>query len=102
VGTFETLRQQLDALPQMDGVSPVDLLELPPTLQVAVRRMLRSGLTLRELADVLGLPTEQAAQIGDMLVEKGMAICEEIDHDGGTRYRICTARTRGRQVPLDL
>jgi hypothetical protein len=51
---------------------------------------------------MLGLPEDEARQIGDLMVAKGLLVCEEIDQDGGIRYRVCTARTRGHYLPPDL
>jgi hypothetical protein len=47
VATFETLKQRLIELDRVNGITPVEVLELPEGLHVAVRKMLKRPMTLR-------------------------------------------------------
>jgi hypothetical protein len=102
VATFETLKQQLIELDRVNGITPVEVLELPEGLHVAVRKMLKRQMTLGELASELSLPVEETRQIGDLLVDKGFLQIEEPTEDGTIRYRVHFARMRSRNIPLDL
>jgi hypothetical protein len=100
---FAKLQQALAHLEQVKGVTPVEILELPSPLDEIVRGMMRSGgLTLEELASKLELTTEEARQLGDLLIEKGFLKTEERQENGGVLYKVYFARMRGRNIPLDL
>jgi len=102
VATFEMLKQRLVDLDRVNGITPVEVLDLPEGLHVAVRKMLKGPMTLGEFARELNLPVEETRQIGDLLVAKGFLQAEELIADGAIRYRVHFARMRSRNIPLDL
>jgi hypothetical protein len=99
--TFEDLQQQLAQLQSVKGIAPVDVLSLPDSLAAVVRKMMRGGMTLSALADELGLPLDQARQVGDVLVAKGYLNSEGTESDGVT-YKVYFARMRGQHIAIDL
>ena len=105
--TFADLEQQLAQLQAVKGIAPVDVLSLPDLLAAVVRKMIRGGMTLSVLAGELGLPQDQARQVGDVLVEKGYLTTEGAEtRDGavgdGVTYRVYFARMRGQTIAVDL
>lgn len=98
---FVDLQQQLAELQPVKGIAPVDVLGLPDALAAAIRKMMRGGMALAELADELGLPLDQARQVGDVMVEKGYLTSEGEECDGIT-YRVYFARMRGRKIAVEL
>ena len=99
---FADLQRQLAGLAPVKGIAPVDILQLPAAVTPAVRKMMRQGLTLSELADELDLPLDQARQVGDILVEKGYLINQPQGDSGDIRYRVYFARKRGQNITVDL
>ena len=99
--TFADLEQQLAQLQPVKGIAPVDVLSLPDWLASVVRKMMRGGMTLSALADELGVPLDQARQVGDAMVEKGYLTSEGAESDGVT-YKVYFARMRGHNIAVDL
>jgi hypothetical protein len=99
--TFAELEQQLAQLRPVKGIAPVDVLGLPDSLASSVRKMMRGGMTLSALADELGLPLDQARQVGETLVEKGYLTSEGAESDG-VMYKVYFARMRGHTISVDL
>jgi hypothetical protein len=102
VASFQALKQQLIGLNRVNGITPVEILGLPEDLHVAVRMMLKTAMTLEELAGELRLTGDEARLVGDLLVDKGFLSSEEAVEDGSIRYRVHLARMRPRNIPLDL
>ena len=100
--TFEILKQQLIALDQVQGITPVDILTLPGAVQSSMRKMLKVAMPLGALATDLHLTLDEARQIGDLLVGKGYLRSEESADGSGTLYRVRFARMRTHDIPLDL
>lgn len=71
--TFAGLQETALRLPPFpDGVAMADVLHLPPPWGQTLRRILRlRQIRLSELALLLQLPPDAAAEIGRLLVEKG-------------------------------
>jgi hypothetical protein len=100
--TFADLRQQVAGLAPVKGIMPVDILQLPDSLATVVRKMMRGGMPLSEVADDLTLSPEQAREIGDLLVEKGFLTSQEHAESGEVVYKVYFARMRGRDIAIDL
>ena len=98
---FADLQQQLAQLQPVKGIAPVDVLSLPGWLAAVVRKMMRGGMPLSALAGELGLPLDQARQVGDVLVEKGYLTSAGAASDGVT-YRVYFARMRGQNIAGNL
>jgi hypothetical protein len=102
VATFDDIMGQLDGLAHVDGITAVDILNLPPDLQPLLRHMLRHPMFLDEVASKLQLPPEQARSIADKLVDRGFLIGEERGELGEPCYKIYFARTHTRHIPAEL
>jgi hypothetical protein len=99
---FADLQRQLADLAPVKGIAPVDILELPDAVTPAVRKMMRHGLTLTELAQELELSADQARQVGDMLIEKGFLTSQQQGDSGDLIYKVYFARMRGQNIAVDL
>jgi Mn-dependent DtxR family transcriptional regulator len=67
---------------QTDGISPVDLLELPPLLGAIVQKVMRkNGLRSSDLAAELNQAADQVQQALNELVAKGYLQCVEINQE---------------------
>jgi hypothetical protein len=99
---FADLQRQLAELAPVKGIAPVDILQLPTAITPAVRKMMRHGLTLAELAQEVDLSLDQARQVGDLLVDKGFLTSQQQGDSGDTIYRVYFARMRGQNIAVDL
>jgi hypothetical protein len=99
---FADLQRQLAELAPVKGIAPVDILQLPAAITPAVRKMMRHGLTLAELARELDLSLDQARQVGDLLVDKGFLTSQQQGDSGATIYKVYFARMRGQNIAVDL
>jgi hypothetical protein len=99
---FADLERQLAELAPVKGIAPVDILQLPTAITPVVRRMMRHGLTLAELAQELDLSSDEARQVGDLLVDKGFLTSQQQGDSGDTIYRVYFARMRGQNIAVDL
>jgi hypothetical protein len=99
---FADLQRQLAELAPVKGIAPVDILQLPAAITPAVRKMMRHGLTLAELAQELDLSLDQARQAGDLLVDKGFLTSQQQGDSGDTIYRVYFARMRGQNIAVDI
>ncbi len=71
-GLFDRLQDELDSREQQGGLSPIDLLDLPPTLATIIQKIVRkNGLRLTDIAAELEQSPEDTRKVLDELVEKG-------------------------------
>jgi hypothetical protein len=100
---FDSLWQAVNRLKPVDGVLPMDVLDMPDPLGGLIRKFIRSGsLSLAEFAADLQVPPDQARRVGHVLVKKGYLHAEEHAQGGQVTYRVYLARMRKRNIPLDL
>jgi hypothetical protein len=99
---FDALQQQLARLEHVNGIPPLDIATLPEKVQSSVRKMLKAAMTPGELADDLGMTEDQARQIADILVTKGVLETEDRPGEGIVRYKAHAAPVRPRRIPPDL
>ncbi len=99
---FADLQRQLAELAPVKGIAPVDILQLPAAVTPAVRKMMRHGLTLADLAQALDLSLDEAHQVGDLLVEKGFLTSQQQGDSGDLVYKVYFARMRGQNIAVDL
>jgi hypothetical protein len=99
---FADLQSQLAELAPVKGIAPVDILQLPAAITPAVRKMMRHGLTLAELAQELDLSLDQARQVGDLLVDKGFLTSQQQGNSSDLVYKVYFARMRGQNIAIDL
>jgi hypothetical protein len=99
---FEQLLNELAHRPVAQGISMVDVLDLPEPLGAALRRMIRAGaLPLHDFATALNLTIDEARTIGALLAEKGILAVEASD-DREPSYTVRLATIRRRQLPANL
>jgi hypothetical protein len=102
-GGFEHIQQELNKRSKVEGITPLDVMELPEPLRTAMNKLMRKGsMTVGELAAELNIEMVEARQLGEMLVAQGLLSLVEQKADGEIVYRVRLGRTRGRSVPLDL
>jgi predicted ArsR family transcriptional regulator len=103
MATFGALQQALAGLAKKaDGVTLVDILELPAPLDAALKKLLKEVLPLDSLANEIQLPVSETRQLMDILAEKGFVKTEEQPSRGGQVYKIYFARMRKRNLPAGL
>ena len=99
---FEQLLSELANRPVAQGITMVDVLDMPAPLDGILRRMIREGaLSLGHLARELALAEEQARVIGALLADKGIVTTEE-PAEGELVYRVRFATARRRPLPAKL
>jgi hypothetical protein len=99
---FEQLLNELASRPTMQGITMIDLLDLPVPLSAALRHMIQVGaLPLSGLAAELTLSDDQARALGALLIEKGILAVEAAD-DREPIYRVRFATTRRSRLPSGL
>ncbi len=97
---FDSLRQEMEGCPPIDGIVASDIMTLPEGLRPIFNRLVRkSALTVVEFASEFGLTPDQARQLGDGLVQRGYLKSEVRETDGETVYRLRLARTRQLRPP---
>ncbi len=101
---FDTLRAAVNALERVEGITPINLLDLPHPLNEALRQLTRqSSMTLEDLANAVGLPPDQMLMLAEMLVDKGYLTSEKRSSvTGNLVFRLYFARMRRRTINLDL
>ena len=99
---FEQLLSELANRPIAQGITMLDMLDMPAPLDGALLRMIREGaLPLGRLAQELALAEEQARVLGALLVEKGIVTAEQ-PAGGEPVYRVRFAAARRRSLPARL
>jgi hypothetical protein len=99
---FEQLLNELAGRPAVQGITMVDLLDLPAPLGAALRRIVRADtLPLSDLAAELALNIDEARALGALLVEKGMLTVEAAG-DGEPAYRVRFVVARRSALPAGL
>ena len=102
--TYEELFEKIKNVPQVNGISPVDVLNLPDPMGGVIRDMTRhKTMSLNQLAEELGLALEETHTICQTLVDKGyFALLNEHDRPSERVYRVRFAEMRKRNIPFDL
>jgi len=99
---FEQLLSELANRPVVQGITMIDVLDMPVPLDGVLRRMIREGeLSLGRLAQELALAEDQVRTLGALLVEKGIVTAEQ-PADGEPVYRVRFAAARRRPLPARL
>jgi len=94
-GLFDRLQDELDSREQREGISPADLLDMPPALASVIKKIIRrNGMKLAEIAEELDQALEDTQQMLDELVEKGYVRRLEVKNE--VWYKAYFARRRSR------
>ena len=100
-GLFDRLQSEIERREKNEGLTPLDLLDLEPEVSRLVQALARQGdMRIAAMAEVLGMPVDEAEQVVDGLVEKGMV--KSFDVKGERHYRAYLARKPGQALPLDI
>lgn len=71
-GLFDRLQDEIDSREKPEGLSPIDLLDLPPTLASVIQKIIRkNGMKLEEIATALDQSPEETQKALDELVDQG-------------------------------
>jgi hypothetical protein len=71
-GLFDRLQDEINSREEPGGLSPVDLLDMPPTLANIIKKIIRkNGMKLSEIAAALSQTPEETQLALDELVAKG-------------------------------
>lgn len=82
MGLFDRLQDEIDARGRQEGLSPIDLLDLPPALAAIAKKIVRrNGLSLAEIAQEMGQTPEETQAVLDDLVEKGLIRRVEVNNE---------------------
>jgi hypothetical protein len=69
---FDRLQDEIDSRENQEGISPADLLDMPPGLAAVVKQIVRrNGMNLHDVAELLNETPEAAQKTLDDLVKKG-------------------------------
>lgn len=81
-GLFNRLQDEIDARDKNEGLSPIDLLDMPEALAAVINQIIRkNGMKLEDIAEELEQsPKETQVQL-DELVEKGYVRRVEVGED---------------------
>lgn len=92
---FNRLQDELDSQDQPGGLSPVDLLDLPPELSKVITKMIRrNGLKLQDVAEALEQTPAEARKTLDELVQKGYVRQIEVENEIWYKPRFAQKRSR--------
>ena len=71
-GLFNRLQDELDAREKGEGLSPIDLLDMPEPLTAIINQIIRkNGMKLEDIAEELGQSPKATKKTLDELVDKG-------------------------------
>jgi len=81
-GLFDRLQDEINSREQPGGLSPIDLLDLPPTLASVIQKIIRkNGMKLEEIATALDQSPEETQRVLDQLVDKSYIRRVEVKHE---------------------
>jgi len=100
-GLFDRLQTEIDRRERVEGISPMDLLELPADLRKVVQTLARrGGMTVASLATELALAPSELAPLTEALVDKGLIEPSAVEGQPG--YRVRFTRRRAREIPFNI
>jgi DNA-binding MarR family transcriptional regulator len=78
---FDRLQEEIEFRDAQPGLTPTDLLELPPAIAEILQRIIRrNGMPLADIAAELKQPAGKVAELLDKLVAKGYIRRTEIEN----------------------
>lgn len=94
-GLFDRLQEEIAFREAQPGLTPTDLLELPPAIAEVLKMIIRrNGMPLTEIAAGLGQPEAKVAGLLDQLATKGYIRRTKID--GVIWYKVYFKRKPGK------
>jgi hypothetical protein len=105
---FDRLQNELDIRAKEDGITPLDLAELPTPLRRIMRKMLRAiELDKNEIGQIFkDLPAEERKEVKNLddalqiLTKQGWLIA--LGNSGNRRYKVNLRRKRGSELAADI
>lgn len=98
---FDQLYQKIDTCPSQDGISQIDILNLPAPLVAPFNRITRQRkISEPDFAAELGISHPQMQRLGQLLVEKGYLTRQQVDEE--TIYQINFAQRHTRCQPVTV
>lgn len=105
---FDRLQNELDIRAKKDGITPLDLAELPTPLRRIMRKMLRAiELDKQEIAKIFNdLPAEERKEVKNLedalkiLTKQGWLIA--LGEKNNMRYKVNLRRKRGSELAADI
>jgi hypothetical protein len=105
---FDRLQNELDIRAKEDGITPLDLAELPTPLRRIMRKMLRAiELDKNEIGQIFNdLPAEERNEVKNLddvlqiLTKQGWLIA--LGESGNRRYKVNLRRKRGSELAADI
>lgn len=100
---FEELYQEISKYPTREGISQVEIINLPSPLAAVFGKIIRQGsISERGFAADLNITAEQARQLAQLLVSKGYLTAVPADTGDEQTYQLNFNRQRSRRVPTDI
>ncbi len=100
---FDELCQRIRSTPPCQGVSQLDVVNLPVPLVSVFRKAIRSGsISQADFAISLAFTQQQAAFLANLLMEKGYLSVSKGEIGSETVYKVRFVRKRKRRVPSDV
>ena len=97
MGLFDRLQDEIDAQGQQEGLSPIDLLDLPPGLAAIVKKIVRrNGMSLTEIADEMSQKPADTQTVLDELVAK--RLIRKVEVSGEIWYKAHFARKADKKL----
>ena len=98
---FDRLQDEINSQENQDGISPVDLLDLPRSISKIIRKIIRkNGMRLDQVAQELDQSLEETKKSLDELVEKGYIRQVEVKKE--IWYKARFAQKRSRTLSADF
>jgi hypothetical protein len=98
---FDRLQGEIEDREQPGGLSPIDLLDMPPALAAVVKQIVRrNGMKLTEISESLGESLENTRQTLNELIQKGYV--RQVEVKGDSWYKAHFAQKRNRTVSQTL
>jgi predicted transcriptional regulator len=81
-GLFDRLQSEIDARERQEGLSPIDLLDMPPEMAAITKKIVRrNGMKLEDIAAELGHAPDETQAALDDLVKKGFMRRVEVNDE---------------------
>jgi hypothetical protein len=101
MGLFDRLQDEIDARGRQEGLSPIDLLDLPQGLATIAKKIVRkNGMSLTEIAEDMGQTPTEAQAVLDELVAKGLIRRAEVNEE--IWYKAHFARKADKKLSLGV